>query len=365
MLEYNITTRRKDKGYQYIVSYKNEDGEWKQKSKQGFKLDRDAKAAAQKRVRKLEEEVESKKKIREEYKGKTFKEFKKMFIRHVSLHREGNTIHNYDTAFAAFDSLDDKAMIEIEPADIQECVDKMIEKGLKSSTILTYLGKIKAAFKYAVSPFGMIDESPVKDITVKKDKEKKEKRALTESERDDLLSKITDETYYMISMIAVKCGLREGEILGITTDIINFKTHMLHLHQQWKKLKTKDGYKYGFGALKSKKSYRDVHMAKDVEDELKQYMKCHPIGIDGRIFALTNLSGISGALSNAYKKAEYNDISLHNLRHTYATLLIQNGLDFETVAKLIGDNVKQVEETYAHVNRDMMKNAIAVIDRVM
>ena len=43
MNSYNITTRKKDKGWQVIVSYKTLTGAWKQKSKQGFQTSRQAK----------------------------------------------------------------------------------------------------------------------------------------------------------------------------------------------------------------------------------------------------------------------------------------------------------------------------------
>ena len=43
-LNYNLTFREKDKGWQCIVSYKEKSGKWKQKSKQGFKTKREAKA---------------------------------------------------------------------------------------------------------------------------------------------------------------------------------------------------------------------------------------------------------------------------------------------------------------------------------
>ena len=42
-MEYNITSRQKDKGWQYIISYKDKNGKWRQKSKQGFELSREGK----------------------------------------------------------------------------------------------------------------------------------------------------------------------------------------------------------------------------------------------------------------------------------------------------------------------------------
>lgn len=42
-MQHNITYRQKDKGWQYIISYKDAKGSWKQKSKQGFDMKKTAK----------------------------------------------------------------------------------------------------------------------------------------------------------------------------------------------------------------------------------------------------------------------------------------------------------------------------------
>ena len=55
-MQYNFTIRKKDKGYQIIVSYK--DGiKWKQKSKQGFATQREAKLYGQKIIEELKKTV--------------------------------------------------------------------------------------------------------------------------------------------------------------------------------------------------------------------------------------------------------------------------------------------------------------------
>nr|WP_033051155.1 tyrosine-type recombinase/integrase [Clostridium botulinum] len=57
-------------------------------------------------------------------------------------------------------------------------------------------------------------------------------------------------------------------------------------------------------------------------------------------------------------------ISLHELRHTYATLLISSGIDFKTVAKILGHDVEQTMRIYSHVNDDMMKKATNIIENI-
>ena len=63
------------------------------------------------------------------------------------------------------------------------------------------------------------------------------------------------------------------------------------------------------------------------------------------------------------KRQGYN-ITLHELRHTYATMLISNGVDFKTAALLLGHDVEQTMKTYSHVNEDMLNKASNIIKNI-
>ena len=57
-MEHNITYRQKDKGWQFIISYKDGSNKWKQKSKQGFKTKKEAKPIAEEMLAELERSEE-------------------------------------------------------------------------------------------------------------------------------------------------------------------------------------------------------------------------------------------------------------------------------------------------------------------
>ena len=50
------------------------------------------------------------------------------------------------------------------------------------------------------------------------------------------------------------------------------------------------------------------------------------------------------------------DISIHDLRHTYVTILIKNGFDFKTISELIGDTVEMVIKTYSLLQAKICSN---------
>ncbi|MGJ0905884.1 tyrosine-type recombinase/integrase [Clostridium botulinum] len=132
----------------------------------------------------------------------------------------------------------------------------------------------------------------------------------------------------------------------------------MSIKRQLKKLKKKK--KYGLGSLKNKNAYRVVPFSDNVYTELKNFKNIYPLNFNDRLFKFTNTASMASRLSELYLKKGY-DISVHELRHTYATTLIANGVDFKTVAKLMGHSVQQTIITYSHVTDEMMKKATETI----
>lgn len=163
-----------------------------------------------------------------------------------------------------------------------------------------------------------------------------------------------------MSLIASKTGLRLGEILGLTWNDIDDQKCLINVNKQWKRLK--DG-KFGFGDLKSSNSKRIVPIAPNIIRELIKYKNEFPLNINNRLFNNIDNNNISRNLAKNYKLLGY-DINIHELRHTYSTMLISNGVDFKTAAKLLGHDVEQTIKTYSHVTDDMLSNASKIINSI-
>ena len=357
-MDYNITYREKDKGIQFIISYKDDTGKWKQKSKQGFKKKGEAKAAADKVLDQLKED--SKIVLSTEYEGITFKQFVDMFIKHERLYKEPNTIIAYETAYKGFADLYDLTLMDIDYASIQSCVDKMVKKGNKARTITNYVTTLKTILNSAVKPYKIIKENPVQDIKIPENKEKDKIKALNKFEVDDILDRIKPQKDYMISLIAATCGLRLGEIIGLTWSNIDFYNATLTVEGQWKNLESGS---YGIGSVKSSNSNRTVPISPKTLKALKQYKKDNPTDLLNRIFLDKQTNSTSVRLFYKYRRLGY-EISIHDLRHTYATMLIANGVDFKTAAKLLGHTVEMTMKVYSHVTDDMMTKTTNTINMI-
>lgn len=107
---------------------------------------------------------------------------------------------------------------------------------------------------------------------------------------------------------------------------------------------------YGFSQPKSRNSIRTIPMPEILVDELIWH-----IGKGNeRLFPFkTNRSSPLNRVIQRYLP----DKSIHSFRHTYATTLLANGVDIQTVASLLGDNVNTVMNTYIHYCDEMRRKA--------
>lgn len=358
-MQYNITYREKDKGWQYIISYKDTAGKWKQKSKQGFEKSRkgkqDAKEAAEKDLETLKNTMELN--APEEFHGITFGEFGKRYIEHTKLYREYKTVQSTQTVLNKFSGLDCLELLKITSLDIQSIVDKMTKEGLNTNTIKYYVKKLTIIFNAAKNQYKIINYIPTKEVKINKPTAIK-KRALTQNEIADLYNKLNGTKYSFLVFLAVNTGMRIGELLGLTWNNIDLKNNEIKVTIQWKKLK--DGT-FNFGELKSKNSNRIIPISKDISKELSTFGNIRYI--DNRVFQFTNKDNLIAVINRRLKKVGY-DMTFHELRHTYASKLIANKMDFKTTACILGHDVKQTINTYSHINDDMLLKAKQLIENI-
>ncbi|MDB2075669.1 tyrosine-type recombinase/integrase [Clostridium paraputrificum] len=360
-MEYNITSRQKDKGWQYIISYKDKNGKWRQKSKQGFELSREGKRKGKEWAMNTLKELEGTFTLNSNLSDITFKDFTTLFLEDKSDSIQHNTIDTYKKAFNRFSDLDNIKVKNIKNIDVQKIVNKMLKSGCKVSTSSLYLYKIKTCLYSAVNDYNIILTNPIKKITFPKEDAKTEKEALTLNESKILLNKLINKNikYYIFTLLGLKCGLRASEIVGLTWDCIDLKNKTLRVEKQWKY--DKDKKVYSFGSLKSNNSYRTIPISKFVVSELNKYKSTNPIPLDNRVLNYATTDSITSHLRKEFHALGFN-ISPHNLRHTYATSLIAKGLDFRTVANLMGHTMQETIKTYSHVTDEMIERAKDLIE---
>jgi len=358
-LEYKVSFRKKDKSIQCIIAYKDGD-KWKQKTKQGFKTQKEYKPWIDETVKELKNTV----KVPIDFRGMTFGQFKDIFLKDKEKEYAQNSIDIYDRTYTKFKKINDVPITEVGYIHLKPCFDDMLKEGLKESTIRDYFTKLKTTFNHAIENYEIMKDNPINikqyKFPVVEQKETKIK-ALTEFELNDLLSKLNGPDYYFC-VFAGKCGMRLGEINGIIDDgSLDLENGVVHVKRQWKKGKKRE---HELGPLKTINSYRTVPIPAAYIPGLKMYVNGCVKDMNNRIFIDKYNDTTSARLSYKFKKMGY-DISVHDLRHTYVTILIKNGFDFKTIAELIGDTVEMVIKTYSHFTEDMFESAKDRINKIL
>lgn len=205
-----------------------------------------------------------------------------------------------------------------------------------------------------------IDYNPVRDIEKPKGQslheDEKDISIITPDEIHALLNAVPDLKHNTIFMVAVTTGLRQGEILGLKWDDIDWISCQMHVNRTYNHFR--------FYEPKTKTSRRKVDIPPQTIQQLKKWnIACPPNELD---LVFPNESGKPMSALNMYnrkflpalKKAKIKKIRFHDLRHTYASIQIELGTNPKYIQHQLGHaSIKITMDTYGHLMKDVNQEA--------
>jgi integrase len=180
--------------------------------------------------------------------------------------------------------------------------------------------------------------------------------------------------YYPAYLLELYSGLRRGELLGLRWKDIDFKEGKIRVFQQLVYV----GSKHVIRDLKTEASKRVIAVPEEVLEVLKEHKKnetdksnmlgMNDIAIkqhfkDGLVF--TNAEGrlirtdhLKRNFNGLLKAAKLEKIRFHDMRHTFALLSLQQGVDIKTLQSDLGhESIETTLDRYGHVNEEMKREA--------
>jgi integrase len=158
-------------------------------------------------------------------------------------------------------------------------------------------------------------------------------------------------------MVPALTGLRIGEVLGLTWPAVDLKANKLHVRLNLVDSGKKNGGRQ-LRAPKSKKSRRMLDLPQELAHELRFWkLKCPP-SESGLVFATLegkplHRKAAGKILDAAITAAEVKRLTLHKLRHTFASLLIARSVPIPKVSNLLGHRDPVITlKVYAHFVED-------------
>lgn len=387
-----LRTRKRGKNWEYSFEAAKIDGKRKSISKGGFRT----KAEALEAGTKAQAEYNNTGSVFEPSAVSVQDYFNYWMKNYVEQECKINTIQAYSNIIRIHINpyLGRYMLSSITPNILQEHLNMLYANGLAPTYIRNIMALISGALDYAVHPSGFIKDNPAKYIRYPKTTAKKvdtNRRVITRDEFTQISNHFTPGNQYrIIFMICYYAGLRISECTGLTWDRIDLTDGTLTVDRILVKNKAKQ---WEFGTTKTVSSTRTIPIGETLLKELRfqkkwqlenkmkygEYYKDYYVKKDGVIhghdhtveylstdepvsFVCTQENGtlINSDLARyASRIVNYKlniQFNFHSLRHTHATILIENGANIKDVQERLGHaDIYTTMNIYVH-NTDKMKN---------
>lgn len=244
---------------------------------------------------------------------------------------------------------------DIQLYDIQKFLNSL-SKELSSETIKKYKNCLSGIFNCAVK-WGFLKYNPCSGVTIPKGLNTSVTPVFLEPEEvEHLLFYLSKENvkYQIIVRLALQCGMRRSEILGLTWNAIDFENQTISITQATSTIR-------GIGTIisgtKNESSKRTIFVKKEILDLIEKLPNNNEL-----IFGYMHNDTVTKWFSRFLKKNNLKHMRFHDLRHTHATLLIANGIDMKTVSSRLGhSNISTTMNIYTHTLSEKDKIASEVI----
>lgn len=238
--------------------------------------------------------------------------------------------------------------------------ERFLATGRTPGTLNEWMVRLKALLRWGYRNDYIEDISYLNKIERFKDvshRKKIEDKFLESSEVELLLDEMKVEKWKVLTEFLVLSGLRFGEAAALEKSDVDLRKRVIHV------TKTYDVNNDIVTTPKTDFSIRDVYiqdeLAKVCRKALRMAQNDNVIQFSNLLFTGTVREHIDHFAYNKYlkensMKAIGRSITPHTLRHTHASLLMEQGIDIDSISKRLGHNDSKVtREIYLHVTQKL------------
>lgn len=297
----------------------------------------------------------------------TFEEAAEIYMSlHADLHCKQSTIDSYNSNITNhlnpyFGKL---KLIEINPNLINRYMQLKLKEGLSPKTINNGVTLMGSIIQKMIDD-GLIGQNPVTKVKRLKLPHREMKFfEQTEIVKVFEVAKKECPDFYPLLRTAIMTGMCRGELIALTWDDVNFEERKISV--------SKSLFKGKIASPKTRNSIRKIDMQAKLVDVLKKWkLKC-PKGQKNLVFP----SSKGGFLDPTYlvkwkfgqiiKKAGVKTIRFHDLRHTYAALLVAKNAPIKYIQSQMGHSSIQVTlDRYGHLMEETNQKGLEALDSLM
>lgn len=323
----------------YYVSfyYKENTGKSIRKKKEGFLKKKDAITYMETFIAKNEGRTEM-----------SFSSFVEIYLEDAKARTRETTFDNKQCLIKSriLPYFENMKLTDIEPLHIRQWQNKLKLSGYKETYLRTINNQLNAIFNYAVRYYNL-SSAPTSKVEKMGKKNTDKMLFWTKEEFYNFKKYLNDDILYdLIFTLLFFTGLREGELLALTLDDINFDKKKLFVRRSYQRLKGKDV----FTPPKTPKSKREITLSSFLCEAIRKYVeKRYDYKSDERLFPITKTI-LNRKLKSIVTKYNLKKIRIHDFRHSHVALLIELNVPILLISERLGhDNPETTLRIYGHL----------------
>ena len=278
---------------------------------------------------------------------------------------------------------------DLKSSNVQSVYKKMLttgrtdgKGGLSEKSIRNIHLVLRKALQVAFAS-DMIAKNPVTDgrITLPEQPKKKDIRVFTPDEQKAIEQECKNHRWGIIILLDLYSGMRQGEILALTWDDVDFDKNTITISKQLSRIKNFDKKIPSKTVLiiqpyTKNSNDRIISVALAIIAKLREYQdkEIEIKKLWGKAYQDNNLvfcrddghfvepKTFQDFFKRVLKNAKVSDGNVHALRHTFATRALEAGISVKVVSQILGhSNIQITLDTYSHVLQELQEEAMQII----
>ena len=331
--------------------YTDSDGNRRQKKKEGFLTKKEAKASESEFLINCKKECHI-----------TFKKLTALYMADCEIRLKPTTYANKEQLINSkiLPCFGNMKLDEINIADVRKWQNELIshEKNYSLTYLKSIHNQLSAILNYAVKYQGLNFNAAAKCGSMGK-KNAEEMNFWTISEFNQFINHVDNITSKTAFYLLFFSGLREGELLALNISDFDFETNTVSVTKSFARVKGKEIIQ----TPKTAKSKRTVSLPGKIMEIISEYYKS--VIPNERLFPLTK-DHLLYELNKYCKISGVKKIRIHDLRHSYASMLIELGVTPLEIQERLGhENIQTTLNTYSHLYPNKQNETTKKIEKLI
>lgn len=260
-----------------------------------------------------------------------------------------NTIRSYERAVRNYiepAGLGAIRVTDVQRADVQDFADQLLAEGLAPGTVTNILNAVQAFYRRAIDR-DQLAHNPAERIDLPAQAGGRPKRIASAAEARALLEPLPDSDRALWA-VAFYAGLRRGEIQALRACDVDLGASLIRVERGWDQSE---------GAIepKSAAGRRTVPLLAILRDHLDEHLLRTGRTGEQLVFGRTAEkpfvpSSVNNRAQECWEASELYGLTLHEARHTFASLLIDSGANAKAVQEFVGHSkIQTTFDVYGHL----------------